>query len=146
MDSNQITNTINSIQYQQFLDNLLDPRITIIPRGNHRPRFVPPRPQEMPQPPSQPPSTPSLMPQTMDIGTSEFAEEERPVVLPQLLVEHRSLSSQDEERDCSICLDMTQREHEVSETVCGHIFHRSCLQRWTATTPSCPLCRRHLLL
>ena len=42
---------------------------------------------------------------------------------------------------CPICYgDMLQPR--LTKTLrCGHKFHRKCIDQWTATNPSCPLCR-----
>ena len=42
---------------------------------------------------------------------------------------------------CPICMDTVPDEHVV-KTVCGHVFHGSCLQQWVARgVDSCPMCR-----
>jgi len=42
--------------------------------------------------------------------------------------------------DCSICFEtMTRNTHTT--TSCGHTFHIHCLQRWTDTANTCPMCR-----
>ena len=45
--------------------------------------------------------------------------------------------------ECPICLLEIRSNHE-RRTVCGHIFHAVCLERWLSQNPSCPLCRAHL--
>lgn len=58
----------------------------------------------------------------------------------------------DEHPACSICLgdfdEDTEEESEdnvvVKTKVCGHPFHRSCLQGWLQVDRTCPLCRRDL--
>lgn len=39
---------------------------------------------------------------------------------------------------CSICLD---DDPDFKLTICGHTFHESCINQWTAINPICPLCR-----
>ncbi|KAH7306590.1 hypothetical protein KP509_22G021000 [Ceratopteris richardii] len=46
-------------------------------------------------------------------------------------------------KECSICLGV----FEVREAVrllpsCHHLFHRSCIDPWLLSHPTCPLCRR----
>jgi hypothetical protein len=42
--------------------------------------------------------------------------------------------------DCSICFEtMTRNTHTT--TSCGHTFHMHCLQGWTDTANTCPMCR-----
>ena len=50
---------------------------------------------------------------------------------------------------CSICLEALNFSlEEISVTICGHIFHRSCLEQWNRQSPSlrlsssCPVCRK----
>ncbi len=44
--------------------------------------------------------------------------------------------------ECSICLDSLGMDH--LKTVCNHIFHRECIERWDEASPKngCPLCRQ----
>ena len=40
---------------------------------------------------------------------------------------------------CSICLDETDMS-EIESTICGHVFHRRCLQDWWERRYTCPMC------
>ncbi|CAN0854186.1 RING-H2 finger protein ATL1 [Linum grandiflorum] len=45
-------------------------------------------------------------------------------------------------RECSICLEEFKGEEECRVlTVCGHIYHRDCIDLWLADENHCPLCR-----
>ena len=45
------------------------------------------------------------------------------------------------EEECNICL----RPMLYPKTlICGHKFHRKCIDKWTATNPSCPNCRAYI--
>ncbi|KAK8935912.1 RING-H2 finger protein ATL45 [Platanthera zijinensis] len=47
------------------------------------------------------------------------------------------------EQECSVCLAELEEGEKVKVIpVCGHIFHPACIDRWFATSCSCPLCRR----
>ncbi|KAF7023957.1 hypothetical protein CFC21_036379 [Triticum aestivum] len=46
--------------------------------------------------------------------------------------------------ECPICLDQERVTTAWKETVCGHIFHEQCVERWLETKGSCPMCRRQL--
>lgn len=46
---------------------------------------------------------------------------------------------------CPICYQRLNRR-PTATTVCGHEFHVDCLNRWTARTATCPICRRRLPL
>lgn len=43
--------------------------------------------------------------------------------------------------DCVICLEGVSEGVEVGNLVCGHVFHRICLERWVVYNRVCPLCR-----
>ncbi|KAI0386517.1 hypothetical protein F5Y04DRAFT_124056 [Hypomontagnella monticulosa] len=44
--------------------------------------------------------------------------------------------------DCSICLEGFEDDDLVRETLCGHIFHKKCLEWWlTKHRSRCPLCQ-----
>jgi hypothetical protein len=42
-------------------------------------------------------------------------------------------------RACSICLSASR--DVFVKTACGHVFHASCLGKWSAVRDSCPVCR-----
>ncbi|XBI62966.1 hypothetical protein VPH35_043473 [Triticum aestivum] len=44
----------------------------------------------------------------------------------------------------AICLGQDGATTVWKETVCGHIFHGRCVQRWLQAKGSCPICRRQL--
>jgi len=53
------------------------------------------------------------------------------------------------EKDCPICMEsLSSSEKGLSETPCGHVFHRECLEQYCAAarieTIRCPLCRGSL--
>ncbi|CAN6578762.1 unnamed protein product [Malus baccata var. baccata] len=50
---------------------------------------------------------------------------------------------EDEETECSICLECIERSHEVREQCnCNHLFHGECLDGWVNQGQvTCPLCR-----
>jgi hypothetical protein len=43
--------------------------------------------------------------------------------------------------DCPICLGAMLNQRLTKTLRCGHKFHRKCIDQWTATNKSCPLCR-----
>lgn len=65
----------------------------------------------------------------------------RPVVPqsppPQPILE----ASRDLEGECSICLELIQREEWSIQLRCLHLFHRVCLEEWLFHQITCPLCR-----
>ncbi|XP_043688717.1 probable E3 ubiquitin-protein ligase XERICO [Telopea speciosissima] len=50
------------------------------------------------------------------------------------------------EQECPVCLNRFETESEVNQLSCGHLFHKSCLERWLDyLNITCPLCRTPLL-
>lgn len=50
------------------------------------------------------------------------------------------------ENDCSVCLSEFQPESNINYLSCGHIFHKSCLEKWMDYSKvTCPLCRTPFL-
>jgi hypothetical protein len=43
--------------------------------------------------------------------------------------------------ECSICYGTMLYPRLTKTLRCGHKFHKKCIDQWTATNPSCPLCR-----
>jgi len=41
--------------------------------------------------------------------------------------------------ECSICLSKVNKPK--CKTVCGHIFHITCIKEWLKSNVTCPLCR-----
>uniref|UniRef100_A0A1I8A226 RING-type domain-containing protein n=1 Tax=Steinernema glaseri TaxID=37863 RepID=A0A1I8A226_9BILA len=59
------------------------------------------------------------------------------------------MSSTFQRSNCSICLDwlLTASGREIAVTDCGHVFHRSCIQRCIQPAPQrslCPTCRSYM--
>jgi hypothetical protein len=46
--------------------------------------------------------------------------------------------------ECVVCLDLMTTAN-ASRLSCGHAFHTPCLQRWTAVSPTCPVCRAEVV-
>ena len=45
--------------------------------------------------------------------------------------------------ECPICYEAVSAKTQI-KTSCKHVFHRTCLQRWTRDHNSCPLCRANI--
>ncbi|KAH8357808.1 hypothetical protein KR200_009669 [Drosophila serrata] len=43
--------------------------------------------------------------------------------------------------NCVICAELFSQADEVFVTVCGHMFHHSCLNQWLDRSKTCPQCR-----
>ena len=48
--------------------------------------------------------------------------------------------------DCAVCLTEFEKEEEIRELPCDHIFHDACIRDWfmKAKSAVCPLCRNLL--
>lgn len=44
--------------------------------------------------------------------------------------------------ECTICLDKI--ENDAKGTLCGHVFHESCIVSWASVKPTCPICKANL--
>lgn len=54
-----------------------------------------------------------------------------------------SVVSGAEEQECSICLNALQPGESIRQLgVCGHQFHKSCIDLWLIRRADCPLCKR----
>lgn len=48
---------------------------------------------------------------------------------------------------CSICLLKSGKNKRNKTTLdCGHIFHSKCINPWIFTNPTCPICRKDVLI
>uniref|UniRef100_A0A1I8NWB0 RING-type domain-containing protein n=1 Tax=Stomoxys calcitrans TaxID=35570 RepID=A0A1I8NWB0_STOCA len=43
---------------------------------------------------------------------------------------------------CPICVDSYSDPNDICSTICGHIFHHSCLVQWQEQSNTCPMCNR----
>lgn len=46
--------------------------------------------------------------------------------------------------NCSICSHEMKKDVLCLRTSCIHVFHLKCIKKWAETSPSCPICRKHL--
>ncbi|KAK1414404.1 hypothetical protein QVD17_30148 [Tagetes erecta] len=49
-------------------------------------------------------------------------------------------------QECSVCLIEFKPAAEINRLSCGHVFHKSCLERWLGYwNITCPLCRNRMI-
>lgn len=62
-------------------------------------------------------------------------------------VKYDSLCSDKQlEHDCSVCLTEFESEAVINHLSCGHVFHKSCLEKWLKyRNVTCPNCRKHMI-
>lgn len=51
---------------------------------------------------------------------------------------------QEENKDCSICINSYNSDDMISITNCNHIFHTDCIKEWGKYKTQCPVCRTNL--
>ena len=54
---------------------------------------------------------------------------------------YNSLTTDDKEKNCCICLEDFTVEDEVSFSKCHHLFHTKCVKEWSTYKTTCPVCR-----
>ncbi|CAN8270582.1 unnamed protein product [Cochlearia groenlandica] len=53
----------------------------------------------------------------------------------------------EEDNECSVCLSRFQGDSEINKLKCGHLFHKTCLEKWIDYwNITCPLCRTPLVV
>jgi len=56
---------------------------------------------------------------------------------------YNSLTTDDKEKNCCICLEDFTVEDEVSFSKCHHLFHTKCVKEWSTYKTTCPVCREN---
>ena len=46
---------------------------------------------------------------------------------------------------CSICLESKRWYQEIRKLKCNHKFHLYCIQNWSSSNYTCPICRIQIL-
>lgn len=41
---------------------------------------------------------------------------------------------------CSICIENLNTRKNILKVKCGHMFHKECIDKWTASNKTCPNC------
>lgn len=61
------------------------------------------------------------------------------------LCEARDVQGDAKSYECSICLCEVQPGESIRQLpLCGHTFHRACIDLWLLRRADCPLCKRHV--
>jgi hypothetical protein len=60
------------------------------------------------------------------------------------LNKQKIFKAKDSEDTCSVCLANTQTQEVCFELVCGHVFHKACIDPWFKQSHLCPNCRHDL--
>ncbi|XAR55233.1 hypothetical protein NMG60_11035251 [Bertholletia excelsa] len=49
-------------------------------------------------------------------------------------------------QECSVCLTEFEPEAKLDHLPCGHVFHKTCLEKWfKCWNVTCPLCRTRMV-
>lgn len=102
-------------------------------------------------------SSPSSVAASSEITTSEpfdfrvchpesFLEEFRNRT-PTLRFESLCKCKKQADNECSVCLSKFEEDSEINKLKCGHLFHKTCLEKWIDYwNITCPLCRTPLVV
>ncbi|KAH0465451.1 hypothetical protein IEQ34_005554 [Dendrobium chrysotoxum] len=75
--------------------------------------------------------------------TEKFRSRVKPVTFGSAISRRRTAEWH---ADCRVCLVRFDSNSVVNRLPCGHLFHKSCVERWLDyRKDTCPLCRSHLL-
>ncbi|EOA31606.1 hypothetical protein CARUB_v10014802mg [Capsella rubella] len=106
---------------------------------------------------SPPSSSPSSVTTSLENPTSEpfdfrvcqpesFLEEFRNKT-PTLRFESLCRCKKQADNECSVCLSKFEGDSEINKLKCGHLFHKTCLEKWIDYwNITCPLCRTPLVV
>lgn len=51
---------------------------------------------------------------------------------------------QEENFECTICLETFEEKKKARQIICQHIFHQECIDVWLCMNQTCPMCREDL--
>lgn len=79
------------------------------------------------------------------LANGEALQNQKKLGLPPMHLARQKLFTADaRDHTCSICLAGTKMGDRCYELICGHIFHKPCLDPWFKSSRQCPNCRRDL--
>ncbi|KAG2297989.1 hypothetical protein Bca52824_034462 [Brassica carinata] len=65
---------------------------------------------------------------------------------PTLKFESLCRCKREADSECSVCLSTFEEDSDVNRLKCGHLFHKTCLEKWIDfRNVTCPLCRTPLV-
>lgn len=53
-----------------------------------------------------------------------------------------TLLKEQNELECSICMETIQRDEVMVKLECQHVYHYNCIHRWLECKRQCPICKR----
>ena len=54
------------------------------------------------------------------------------------------VTEKESDEQCSICLEDFKLNEEIEFTLCQHLFHINCLEKWCEINSVCPLCKSEI--
>uniref|UniRef100_A0A1I8A6Q2 RING-type domain-containing protein n=1 Tax=Steinernema glaseri TaxID=37863 RepID=A0A1I8A6Q2_9BILA len=58
-----------------------------------------------------------------------------------LLLPRTMVTAEDQEKQCTTCMDHFKQGNEVVRLMCNHMFHQPCIVPWLQLHTTCPVCR-----
>lgn len=58
-------------------------------------------------------------------------------------ISHAIMSVSDTTQNCSVCQEIISSDC-VKLRVCGHFYHRACIEQWFRASVRCPMCRHDI--
>lgn len=55
--------------------------------------------------------------------------------------DHIADNESEEEHECVLCLETLDEGCEMRQLLCGHMFHRQCVDEWLQRKRTCPMCQ-----
>lgn len=49
------------------------------------------------------------------------------------------------EQDCQVCFLKYSKRRDIRQLPCGHVFHKTCCEKWFRENSKCPLCRASVM-
>ena len=61
-----------------------------------------------------------------------------------IVIKAKLITASEEQLDdsCPICLEKYQKDEQIVNLKCRHLFHKECFQKWCQKSVKCPLCRQ----
>ncbi|KAM0011556.1 putative transcription factor C2H2 family [Helianthus debilis subsp. tardiflorus] len=80
--------------------------------------------------------------ESQEIPSRTYMEEFRSLI-PTIRYDSLSCTAK---QDCSVCLVEFKPDAEINRLSCGHVFHKSCVEKWlNYWNLTCPLCRDRMI-
>lgn len=72
------------------------------------------------------------------LQTNLYVPQETPNVVERIVTQRKC--TEDQDIDCSICIEPIKKNQMISQLECNHVFHTKCLKEWFKQSIRCPNC------